>query len=24
VHNSNHTDLTHIMDAFGPRPWLDM
>jgi len=20
VHNSNHTDLTHIMDAFGPRP----
>ena len=21
VHNSNHTDLTHIRDAFGPRPW---
>ena len=20
VHNSNHTDLTHIRDAFGPRP----
>ena len=20
VHNSNHTDLTHIIDAFGPRP----
>lgn len=21
VHNSNHTDLTHIRDAFGPRLW---
>jgi putative endonuclease len=20
VHNSNHTDLTHIIDAFGPKP----
>lgn len=20
VHNSNHTDLTHIIDAFSPRP----
>lgn len=20
VHNSNHTDLSHIIDAFGPRP----
>jgi hypothetical protein len=21
VHNSNHTDLTHIIDAFSPKPW---
>ena len=22
VHNSNHTDLQHIKDAFSPRPWF--